>query len=98
MLLLWIFFNLAITYGTVRPKLQLAYEGAMVKITCNSKKVPGWRKNGKLLSINLMETDVLILPRVQAQDSGIYTCEGIRDSGGAVFLEDAEVLVGGRIN
>ena len=79
--------------GTVKPESQLAYEGSIVYITCFSLFSPMWSRNGK--TIDSAKSQLLILHDVTEEDTGVYTCDGVR-SGREKFTAASVLYVGGK--
>ena len=83
--------------GTVRPAIQLAYEGSPVSISCYSKSPIIWTKNGIVVAAHLVIINDLIINNVKQSDSGIYTCTGYIDMESKDwFSADSSLLVGSK--
>jgi len=83
------------TYGTIKPDIQLAYAGSSVSILCNSLTQPFWSKDGYPVKNATFILSLIILMDVVESDSGEYICEGTLNKEGNNFSEVSTLLVGG---
>ena len=82
-------------YGTVYPKIQVAYAGSRVMMICYSFTPPLWTRKGK--SLQSQKNDILVLERVSELYNGYYDCEGTLNINGTRFKAKTDLLVGGKI-
>ena len=85
--------------GIIYPKLKLTDVGRSVSITCSSKSLVIWSKNGRELPqvINRYSiANVYRMSKVTEADTGLYACTGTHKNGDT-FVANSELFVGGKV-
>jgi len=69
-------------YGSIKPKIQVAYIGSQVNLYCYSASKPRWLKNDRnITQSHVKKKFKFTILNVTVADSGNYTCSGSLPSG-----------------